>query len=134
MGVTTKDIVRGFYESYNDGDLDATWERYVSVDLVNHAQGGAYDREAWREVDKAMFPAFADLRFQVLDQLQEGDKVATRFSISGTHTGDFHGIPPSGNSATMTITAIDIVADGKIAEHWAVMDRTAFRDQLTEPA
>jgi hypothetical protein len=44
MTMTPGEVVRNFYESYNDRDLDRTYERYVSRSLINHAFGGAYDR------------------------------------------------------------------------------------------
>ena len=130
MTTTPKDVVRSFYESYNNRDLDATWQRYVSPDLTNHAMAGA-QREAWRDMDKGLFPAFADLRVEVLDQLAEGDKVATRYVISGTQTGEFLGLPASGNNAVLAVTAFDRVVDGRIVEHWADVDLGTFMQQLT---
>jgi predicted ester cyclase len=126
-----KRTVREFYESYNDRDLDTTWERYLASDLVNHAMGGAYQRTEWLGMDKALFPAFADLRVKVLDQVSEGDKVATRYVITGTQTGEFLGIPASGNKAALAGTAFDRVAGGKTAEHWADIDLGTFMKQLT---
>lgn len=129
---TAKDTARAFYESYNDRDLDASFEKYISTELVNHVMGGAYDRTAWLAVDKALFPAFDDFRFTVLDQVTEGDKVATRYRLGGTHTGEFVGIPASGKTAFLTGTAVDRVTDGRIAEHWADLDFTGFLQQLTD--
>ena len=129
---TAKDTARAFYESYNDRDLDASFEKYISTELVNHVMGGAYDRTAWLTVDKALFPAFDDFGFTVLDQVAEGDKVATRYRLGGTHTGEFVGVPASGKTAFLTGTAVDRVADGRIVEHWADLDFTGFLQRLTE--
>ena len=74
-----KTVVRDFYESYNGRDLDFTWERYIAANLVNHAMGGAYQRAEWLATDKTLLPAFADLHVEVLDQVGEGDKAATRY-------------------------------------------------------
>jgi hypothetical protein len=57
-----KEIVRAFYESYNGKNLDDTWQRFIAAQLRNHVMGGAYDRDAWREMDKGLFPAFADFK------------------------------------------------------------------------
>ena len=97
-------------------------------------EGGAYDRNAWREMDKGLFSAFADFSLQVLDQVAEGDLVATRYTLGGTHTGEFAGIPPSGAVARLGATAMDRVADGKLVEHWVDLDLTAFLQALTPPA
>jgi predicted ester cyclase len=130
MSDTVKGVVRGFYESYHDRDLDRTWERYVAPNLVNHALGGVYDREAWRESDKSLLAAFPDLSVQVLDQVSEGDKVATRYAMTGTQTGEFFGVPAGGATATLTGTALDRISDGQIVEHWADADVGGFLQQL----
>ncbi|MFF3371930.1 ester cyclase [Streptomyces sp. NPDC002680] len=131
---STKDTARSFYESYNDRDLDASFEKYVSTGLVNHVMGGTFDRAAWLTVDKTLFPAFEDFTFTVLDQVAEESKVATRYRLGGTHTGEFSGIPASGKTAFLTGTAVDRVADGRIVEHWADLDFTGFLQQLTDGA
>jgi predicted ester cyclase len=130
MSETVKGVVRGFYESYHERDLDSTWERFVGASLVNHAMGGLYDREAWRESDKGLLAAFPDLRVEVLDQVSEGDKVATRYVMTGTQAGEFFGIPAGGVAGTLTGTAFDRIADGKIVEHWADADVGGFLQQL----
>jgi predicted ester cyclase len=126
----SKAVVREFYESYNEGDLDRTWERFIAPGIVNHAMGGAYDREGWLESDKSLLTGFSDLHVEVLDQVAEGDKVATRYTITGTQTGEFFGIPAGGVTATLSGTSLDRIADGKIVEHWADADLGGFIQQL----
>lgn len=130
MSADVKGVVRGFYESYNQGDLDRTWERYVAPLITNHAMGGAYDREGWREADKSLLTAFSNVRVEVLDQVAEGDKVATRYTITGTQTGEFFGIPAGGVTATLSGTSLDRIAGGKIVEHWADVDFGGFLRRL----
>jgi predicted ester cyclase len=127
-------LAREFYESYNQKDLDASFARYVSLDLVNHVMGGAFDRAGWLGADKTLFPAFENFTLTVLDQVGEGDKVATRYRLGGTHTGEFFGIPASGNTAFLTGTSVDRVVGGQIAEHWGDLDFTGFLQQLSTPA
>jgi predicted ester cyclase len=134
MPLTADQVVRNFYASYNDRDLNKTYEQYVSHDLVNHAFGGAYDREGWLSADKGLVAAFEDLHVEVLDQIVQGDRVATRFSMTGTQTGEFYGIPASGAKATLTGTAFDRIEDEKIAEHWSDSDLGGFTSQLTAAA
>jgi len=134
MAMTADQVVRNFYESYNDRDLDRTYEQYVSHDLINHAFGGAYDRDGWLAADQGLVAAFKDLRVEVLDQIVQGDRVATRFSMTGTQTGEFYGIAPSGANATLTGTAFDRIEDEKIAEHWTDSDLGGFMAQLTSKA
>jgi predicted ester cyclase len=132
--IANKKIVRDFYESYNAKNLDDTWKRFIATNLSNHALGGAYDGNAWREMDKGLFGGFADFSLQVLDQVAEGDKVATRYTLGGTHTGEFAGIPASGAVTRLTATSVDRVANGKIVEHWTDADVTGFMQALAQPA
>jgi predicted ester cyclase len=131
---TTHDLVRSFWESYNDHDLDASWEKYISHDLVNHAFGGAYDREAWLGVEKGFLAAFPDLVVVVAGQIAEGDVAATRVEMTGTQKEDFYGVPAAGAVGTLHVTFFDRVADGKIVEHWADADVGGFLAQLTGSA
>ena len=131
MTLTADEVVRNFYEGYNDRDLDKTYEQYVSHDLINHAFGGAYDRAGWLAADQGLLAAFTDLKVEVLDQIVQGDRVATRFAMTGTQSDEFYGIPASGAKATLTGTAFDRIADEKIAEHWSDSDLGSFTQQLT---
>ncbi|MEV6851628.1 ester cyclase [Actinoplanes sp. NPDC051411] len=131
--MTPKQVVHAFYDSYNGKDLEASFDRYIADGLVNHAMGGAFDRAAWLDVDRTWFPAFTDFTATVLDQVAEGDKVATRVRMGGTHTGaPFAGVDASGHSAFLTISAIDRVADGRIVEHWSEFDFAGFLVLLTD--
>lgn len=62
--------------------------------------------------------------------MAEGDRVVVRWTHTGTHVGEFGGIPATGK--TFTIDGIDIyrVADGKLCEHWHVIDQLAMLGQL----
>ena len=99
--------------------------------MINHAFGGAYDREGWLAADQGLLAAFTDLQVEVLDQIVQGDRVATRFAMTGTQSGEFYGMPPSGAKATLTGTAFDRIEDEKIAEHWSDSDLGGFMQQLT---
>jgi predicted ester cyclase len=75
--------------------------------------------------------AFSDLRMDLEDVLPSGDKVVARVRCTGTHDGDFMGMPPTGKS--VDFQAIDIVRfgdDGLAHEHWGVLDALAMMQQL----
>jgi steroid delta-isomerase-like uncharacterized protein len=71
-----------------------------------------------------------DSQFTIEDVIAEGDKVAVRWTNSGTHVGNFAGIPATGK--TFTIAGVDIhrMRDGKMAEHWHVVDQLTMLQQL----
>ncbi len=74
--------------------------------------------------------AFPDFRAEILDQLADGDKVVTRKAFLGTHRGPFMGIPSTGNPVRFELIDIVRVEDGRIVEHWNVVDQMGLMRQL----
>ena len=74
--------------------------------------------------------AFPDLHFKVEDILTEGDKVAYRLTVSGTHKGEFQGIPPTDRKVSFTSTGISNIVDGKVSEDWVDADTMGLMQQL----
>lgn len=74
--------------------------------------------------------AFPDFRMEVLEMLQDGDKVVTRLKMRGTHQGAFMGMPASGNQ--IDVDTIDIMQfrDDKCIAHWGVTDTGAMLQQI----
>ena len=70
--------------------------------------------EGFRQGFNYGLSAFSDFQHTIEDQITEGDKVATRLTASGVHTGDFLGVPPTGKRVTMTGIAIRRIVDGKV--------------------
>ena len=126
-----KTVLQQFWADFEKGDLDHTWDTYVSPDLVIHPSSGyELTRATWLAAEKALFSSFDNVRVQVLDQVREGDKVATRFAVTGTQKAEFFGVPSTGRTATMTGTSVDVVRDGRIVEHWAEVGISHFLQQL----
>jgi predicted SnoaL-like aldol condensation-catalyzing enzyme len=74
--------------------------------------------------------AFPDLRLTVEDMIAEGDRVADRFTVRGTHLGSLNGIPPTGRKVAFTGSAFHRVVDGKLVESWANLDDLGLLRQL----
>jgi predicted ester cyclase len=134
MTMTTQEVVHGFWESYNDHDLEKSFETYISPKLVNHAFGGAYDREAWLGVEKGFVDAFKDLHAEIVKQVTEGDTSSTYVLFSGTQSKDYYGVPSVGNKATLHAVFFDRVEDDRIVEHWAEADVNGFLQELAGTA
>ena len=62
--------------------------------------------------------------------ITEGDKVAVRLTWSGTHKGEFMGIPPTGKSISVGENLFLRIADGKVAEYWGQQDNIGMMQQL----
>jgi steroid delta-isomerase-like uncharacterized protein len=126
-----KETVSRFYETVlNNGDLEVL-EQLATLDYEEHdpLPGQGTGCEGLRGRVQAIASAFGQ-RFAVEDVIAEGDRVVVRWTGSGRHVGEFMGIPATGKS--FTITGIDVyrVADGKMAEHWHVVDQFGLLQQL----
>jgi steroid delta-isomerase-like uncharacterized protein len=129
-----KDALRRLYEEViNTGELDRSGE-FIAADMVDHEHApGTEDlqgTELFNQYFSMIRSAFPDFEGVVEDMVAEGDKVAARVTIRGTHRGEFMGIPSSGNR--IEVTGIDIArfADGKMVEHWGNFDDLGMMQQL----
>ena len=86
--------------------------------------------EGMKEMMGMFFAAFPDLNSTIDLLVAEGDVVAGRMTTTGTHTGDFLGIPATGKRVTFTETHIVRIANGKAVEHWGNQDDMAMMQQL----
>lgn len=127
-----KAVVQRYYdEVLNAGKIDVldeiAAEDYIENDPFPGQGNGRADLKARAAL---LLAAFSPLSFSLEDVIAEGDRVAVRWRSSGTHSGEFLGIPPTGRD--YTINGIDIVrvADGRLAEHWHVVDQFSQMQQL----
>ena len=86
--------------------------------------------EALKQVFAMLLRAFPDLHVTVEDLIAEGDKVVARNSVTGTHQGEYMGLPPTGRTVTYNEIFIFRFADGRIAETWGVVDVLSQMKQL----
>ncbi len=77
-----------------------------------------------------MRSAFSDFRVNVEDMVAEGDKVVVRSTMTGRHTGEFLGMPPTNRQISVPVIDVLVVRDGKATEHWGVTDTGAMMMQL----
>jgi steroid delta-isomerase-like uncharacterized protein len=127
-----KTLIREIIEEiWNQGDLAAV-DRYFAPDYVDHSPlpGQAPGSEGYKQAAAAMREAFPDLRLTLEDILAEGDKVAFRYTMEGTHQGDFMGMPPTGKAFSVGGMIIGRIAEGKGAERWANLDTLGLMQQL----
>jgi predicted ester cyclase len=125
-----KAVVRRYIkECWNQHNLDAT-EELASPEYLNHAASAEYQRAGAKYSLKWLFSVFPDHRFDVEDAAADGDTVAVRGTMVGTHEGELFGIAPTGKRVTAQQSHWFRVADGKVAEHWAVRDDLGMMQQL----
>jgi steroid delta-isomerase-like uncharacterized protein len=123
-------VRRAIEEVYNRGDL-AIVDELVASDFVIHSPSEEIHGPAGaKQFVAGLRAAFPDLHVTIEDQMADGDRVATRWTAGGTHTGAFQGIPPTGKQARMTGINIDRIANGKVVECWTNADELGLLQQL----
>ena len=107
-------------------------DELFAADFVDHCvpPGLPPDREGVKMQFGMFFAAFPDLKVVVDDQVAEGDTVVTRKTFHGTHAGELMGIPPSGRKIAFEVIDILRVRDGKITDHWNVVDQLGLLRQI----
>jgi predicted ester cyclase len=112
--------------------ISQTIDEVVQPNVVFHAPvpTGATGAQALKQVWPVLLRAFPDLHVTVEDLIEEGDKVACRNTVTGTHQGEYKGLLPSGKSVTYNEIFICRFTGGKIAEIWGVVDVFSQMKQL----
>ncbi len=127
-----KAVVRRFIEEVQNKKNMDLFDELNAPDFVNLSAppGMPNDREGGKMFLGGFLSAFPDSRVTIDDMIAEGDRVVTKKTFTGTHTGDLPGAPASGNSVTIQYVDILRLRDGKIIEHWLCMDQLTFLQQL----
>jgi steroid delta-isomerase-like uncharacterized protein len=118
--------------------LDALWntQNYAVVDELlasdydGHSSTVIDGPEGAKQFVPILRSAFPDFKFTVVDQVAEGDRVATRWIIRGTHHGEFQGVPPTGRKVEISGITIFRVADGVLVDGWTNEDLLGLLQQL----
>ena len=124
--------IQRLYDLINAGDIDG-FGRQLADDFVENDEipGLPPTKEGVLQYFGIMLAAFPDMRMDVQDSFASGDKAVARLRVSGTHKGEFMGIPATGNPVSVNL--IDITRfgdDGLAREHWGVADMLAMMQQL----
>jgi steroid delta-isomerase-like uncharacterized protein len=124
-----------FEEALSSGDwelIEKTIDEVVAPDALIRTPLPieATGAELAKEVFARLFRGFPDLHVTVEDLIAEGDKVVARNTVTGTHEGEYMGLPPTGKSVTYNEVFISRFADGQIVETWGIVDVLSQMRQL----
>jgi steroid delta-isomerase-like uncharacterized protein len=123
-----KAAVRACFSAASRGDFDA-FESILTPEYVLHPEGirGA---EGLAETVSVYRSAMSDLRVDVEHQFTEGDYVATRVTVRGTHDGELMGTPATGRKVAFSMLTISRCENGRIAEEWEIADTMSLLRQV----
>ncbi|MBV9282520.1 MAG: ester cyclase [Chloroflexi bacterium] len=122
-------IHRGF-EAMNTKDLDV-FDEVLAPTYVNHDMPApAPGPDGFKQVMAMFLRGFPDFRLTVEETLAQGDTVATRGYMTGTHDGEFMGIPATGKRVTVSYMDFWRLENGKAVENWVRLDQLGLLQQL----
>src|ERR1700730_1863456 len=124
-----KALVKRYFAAIGEGDLTAL-DEIVSTDYQDHAPGRQPGREALKAATQALRVAFPDVTSTVTHMLAEGDLVATRNRVTGTHRGPLGDLPATGNRVDFAALQLFRVERELIVEHWEIFDETPLTERL----
>ena len=128
---TSKMIERIPLEILNSNKFELIDEIY-SPNYVEHTAvpGVAPTREGFKQAVTELKKAFPDLRYTIEDSIESGDKIVHRLTARGTMKGDYMGMPATHKLATWTEIHIGRVVNGRLTEHWGLVDQLGMLVQL----
>jgi steroid delta-isomerase-like uncharacterized protein len=127
-----KDLVKRYTEAWNKGNSEF-YEEFYAPDYVSYFPSNRLEsmsQEERIENRKMLLRAFPDLNQSIEELFAVGDRVIVRFIITGTHEGEFQGIPATGNKLEFSGIAIHRIKNGKIIEERTDMDVLGAMMQL----
>ena len=129
-------VRRYFEEAWCKGNVAAV-DEFMAADYVEHPipSGLPPGTEGLKQMTTTYRMAFPDLKMTLDDIFAEGEMVAFRWSVSGTHLGDWLGVPPTGNHVRATGITVFRIAGGKVVESWTSIDLSPTEEEqrwLTE--
>jgi predicted ester cyclase len=123
MSEQNKQVVRSYYERVLNGrDLEAVGDFFVDERLVEGVKGGCF----------RYFEAFPDLHIALDDVIAEGDRIFVRSTMTGTHDGEYKGIPATGRHVAAESAEVFRIADGRFVGYWCLTNVAGLMRQLTE--
>jgi steroid delta-isomerase-like uncharacterized protein len=132
-----KALTRRFFTEWNKGKEAAmtVMDELYATDVVFHWSTGEDIRglKKLKQLLSEFYDAFPDNHMTLDEMIVEEDMVAIRYTISGTHKGEYHGIPPTNKKVTMWVIEIDRIAGHKCVEGWERSDTLGMMQQLGVP-
>jgi steroid delta-isomerase-like uncharacterized protein len=125
-------LMRAAFDALRRKDMDQCTS-FMTPDFLINLAGMPYQMHgpsAWRKNAALFFKAFPDFQLVEEDMFAAGDRVAVRFRFTGTHRGEFLGMPATGKRVDYQSYELYRIADGKVAEEWICSDLLTILNQI----
>ncbi len=132
MSEENKRFMRRFVKEVINQKNLAALDELVADEFLEHLPfpGQGPGRAGLKDAISAFVSVFLDLHWTIDEQIAEGEKVVSRFTMTGTHRGEFLGIPATDRPIKVWGVVIDVVRDGRFAESRIIMDSLSLMQQL----
>lgn len=134
MSIRTKELIREIVAHvWNRADFDFS-ATHIASDFIDHSSlQELYGPVEYQQYFSAFHKGFPDICFSVEDVVAEGDKVVVRWTATGSHQGEFQGIPASNRQMRVSGMTLTRIANSKMVESWTVWDSCGLMQQLCVP-
>jgi predicted ester cyclase len=124
-------VIIKLYQTFDRGEFEDV-KCMLSANFAAHLVGMAatLNRDEFTEFGIKFKQAFPDGCHHFDRPICDGDKVVTSGKFTGTHLGDFQGLPATGRSISIAVMHIDRIKDGQVIEHWGQGDQAGMMQQL----
>lgn len=124
-------IVRQYFDAWERFDLDAL-DEVIAPDVIDHMayEGQQTGIEGYRQFFTMWRTAFPDLHTDIYDLIVDGDKVAVRWTATGTHRAEYEGFPATGKRISFDAISLMRIENGKVVEEWVNQDTLGVVQQL----
>lgn len=129
---SNKQLCRDYFKAFLARDT-AWMERHIAPTFVRHDPGLPFEvrgPEGVAQLHDALMPAFPDMELELQDFVAEGEKVLVRLTIHAVHSGPFGTLPATGRRIDVPVLDLFHISDGRLIEHWALLDNLGMLRQL----
>ncbi len=124
-----KAAFRYMLEETDKGNYSA-WDEVCSADYVTHWGEISWNLEEHKQANRPLLVAFPDFKHEINSMIAEGDRVVVRVTLTGTHKGEYMGIPPTGSKIKYTGMLDGRFSEGKLVELWGIGDMITLMQQI----
>lgn len=129
---SNKQLARDYFTAFLAAD-EAWWNEHIAPGFRRHDPGLPFEvvgPAGVKRLADALLPGIPDMQLPIEDVMAEGDKVLVRLRVKGTHGGELMGIAPTGRPIDIAVMDMFVIRDGKLVEHWALLDNLGLLRQL----
>ncbi len=126
------ELIKGLFEELKKGNAEI-WKELCAPELAYYSPSNSPEPMSLDETiecSQMAFEGFPDINLKIHELIAKGDKVIAWFTETGTHEGEYHGIPATGNKIELGIITIFYIKEGKIVEAREEADSLGMMQQL----